>query len=173
MKLRGTKIFIYLAILSLAPCVIAQVTQDEIKELLIVQEIKNVDQRSKDLYETYYSGTEIGTLDWGKAVGESAASGICMALYQSRTAGYKNLSWMPDFVRSWYTQSFASDNVYSKIFTWQKIWRETDYAADRTAFDAFRHLFKNNYFKAAIAHFLVKNFTAMMVRNEFKSGKLL
>lgn len=173
MKLSYLKIILFLIVLVASPILNAQVTRDDIKELLAVQGAKNIDENADKLYEAYTSSLEFDATDWSRSAGESALSGLSMAMHQSRTAGYKNISWMPGFMQDWYKISFATDNVYGKSLTWQKIWREMDYTTDRIAFDEMRRLFKNNYWEAVIAHFLVKNLTAFMVRNEFKSGRLL
>ena len=173
MKLKEIKIILSLLVIAAAPLITAQVTRDDIKELLAVQGVNNINERADKLFEAYNSSLDVEAIAWGKAAGESAFSGICMAMHQSRTAGYNNVSWMPGVLQDWYKVSFATDNVYGKSLTWQKIWREMDYTSDRIAFDEIRRLFKNNYFEAVIAHFLVKNITAALVRNEFKSGRLL
>ena len=172
MKLRGTKVILFMLVVFLAPFVKAQVSKNDIKELLLVQGINNVDQKASDLFNAYYSSTDTKLQDWGMAAGESAVSGICMGLNQSRTAGYKNTSWMPGFVQDWYQQSFASDVVLSKAFTWQKVWRDMDYATDRMAYEDLKRLFKNDSYKAAAVQFVVKNIAAALIRNEMKSGRL-
>lgn len=174
MKLLRTKVILLMFLVCYAaPIAMAQVTKGDIRELLLAQGMDNVNQRAEKLFGEYYSSHRVTGGDWTKSLGESALSGVCMGLNQSRAAGYTNISWMPSFLKSWYNNSFSSDNVYSKSLTWQKVWRELDYASDRMAYEGLRNLFKDNTLKAAAVQFIVKNIAGFMVRNEMKSGRLL
>ena len=173
MKLRGTKVILFLLYVCIAaPLIRPQVTKDDIKELLIAQGMENVGHKASELFNEYYASHRVTNYDWGKAAGESALSGICMGLNQSRTANYSNVSWMPAAVRNWYNNSFSSDLLFSKAFTWQKVWREFDYASDRMAYNDLKYLFKNNSYKAAALQFIIKNIAALIVRNEMKNGRM-
>ena len=151
----------------------AQVTQDNIKQLLVIQGVDNPNAQAEYLYNRYTETKQHSLLELGQAISESALSGISMGLHQSRTAGYTNTGWMPKFMQDWYSSTVKTDNVYGKSLTWQKIFREADYMSDRLAYEDLDRYFNGKWYLAALTHLLVKNISGMMVRNEMRSGKLL
>jgi hypothetical protein len=151
----------------------AQITKDNIKQLLIAQGVENAESQAASLYDQYTDNKQIDVLQLNKALGESALSGISMGLYQSRNACYKNTSWMPKFMQDWYSINVKTDKIYGKSLTWQKIWREADYMNDRLAYEDLNKFFDGKWYFAAVTHMFVKNLTGAMIRNKMSNGRLL
>jgi hypothetical protein len=164
---------ILIAVIIISSFANAQITKDNIKQLLIVQGVENPDAQAEGLYNQYTEGKQFDMLQLNKALGESALSGISMGLYQSRNACYQNVSWMPKFMQDWYSTTIKTDKVYGKSLTWQKIWREADYVSDRQAYEDLNRFFDGKWYLAAATHMFVKNLTGAMIRNKMSSGRLL
>lgn len=164
---------ILIAVIILSSFANAQITKDNIKQLLIVQGVDNPDVQAENLYNQYTDNKQFDMFQLNKALGESALSGISMGLYQSRNACYQNVSWMPKFMQNWYSTTIQTDKIYGKSLTWQKIWREADYMSDRQAYEDLNRFFDGKWYFAAITHLFVKNLTGAMIRNKMSSGRLL
>jgi len=109
-----------------------------------------------------------------EAIGWSSGSGISLGAHESFTFGYKYSGWMPKFMTDWYNSRPNTDAVFGKLFSWQKIFRDADYAFDRRAWDGWKNVFKVktiwswNFLLAFVSHWGVKNFTATLIRDRFK-----
>jgi hypothetical protein len=164
---------ILIAVMIISSFANAQITRDNIKQLLVAQGVDNPELQADNLYNQYSEGKSFDMMALNKALGESALSGISMGLYQSRNACYKNVGWMPKFMQDWYSAALKTDKVYGKSLTWQKIWREADYIGDRMAYEDLNRYFDGKWYFAALTHMFVKNLTGAMVRNKMSSGRLL
>lgn len=164
---------ILIAVIVISSICNAQITKDNIKQLLITQGVENPEAQAENLYNQYTDNKQFDMLELNKDLAESALSGISMGLYQSRNACYQNVSWMPKFMQSWYSETISTDKVYGKSLTWQKIWREADYMSDRQAYEDLNTFFDGKWYLAAITHMFVKNLTGAMIRNKMNSGRLL
>jgi hypothetical protein len=164
---------ILLAVIIISSFSNAQITKDNIKQLLIAQGIENPESQAEVLFNQYADSKQFDMLQLNKALGESALSGVSMGLYQSCNANYQNIGWMPKFMQEWYGTTIKTNQVMGKSLTWQKIWREADYISDRQAYEDLNKFFSGKWYFAAITHMFMKNLTGAMVRNEMSSGKLL
>jgi hypothetical protein len=94
-----------------------------------------------------------------------------MGLVQSRNSYYpKNISWLPQFMQNWYMDKPGVNNIFGQFFTWQKIFRETDYMSDRLAYDDLNRFFEGKWYLAALTDIFIKNLTGAMIRNKMNSG---
>lgn len=112
-----------------------------------------------------------------KAIGMSSLSGFSLGIHESYTFGYTHDKWMPKFARDWYQWRPNTDAVFGKVFTMQKVFRDVDYAADRTAWNEWKKVFHQTKFfswetlGAFGCHFLVKNTFATFIRDKMKHDK--
>ena len=112
-----------------------------------------------------------------KAVGMSALSGVSLGMHESYTFGYTYDKWMPKFMSDWYEWRPNTDAVFGKVFTFQKVFRDLDYAADRTGWNEWKKVWHQEKFfswetlGAYFSHFLVKNTFATFVRDKMKHNE--
>jgi len=149
----------------------AKVTREDVRELLRLQGVENLEQAADMLYQKYLDAEKGKTGDLEEGIGKSAVSGISMGLYQSRNGCYTHTSWLPGFMQDWYKKTVTTDMILGKSLTWQKVWRETDYIADRAAFNTLSDYFGDQWYFAVISHMIVKNTTAELIRHKMKYGR--
>lgn len=150
----------------------AQLTKDDIKEILALQGNQvtaNIDEQAEYLYDRYTEKTSYKTEDAVTGFGQSILSGISMGAHQSKTAGYTNVSWMPKFMQDWYGVTKKTDDVFGKSLTWQKIWRESDYVNDRNGYSDLNRFFGNKWYLTLASHLFVKNASAAFIRAKMRS----
>ena len=165
---------VWIVILIFSSICSAQITEDNIKQLLIVQGISNPESRAKDLYNEYTENKQVDLSVLNTALAESALSGVSMGLNQSRNSyTTKDIAWLPKFMQSWYMNSCGTDNIFGKFFTWQKIFREADYMSDRLAYEDLNRFFEGKWYLAAISDIFIKNITGAMIRNKMNTGSFL
>lgn len=146
----------------------AQITKDNIKQLLIAQGFDNPDGAAEELYQQYNENNLIDNNSiLSRGLAESALSGLSMGFYQSRNAwDSKNISWIPKFMQNWYLNKPGVDNLLGQFFTWQKIFRETDYMSDRLAYEDLYEYFNGNWWLATLTDVFVKNLFGAMIRRK-------
>ena len=169
MKLRTAVLFV---IINSLICY-AQITPKGIEQLLIAQGIDSPKAQAENLYKQYTENRQLNIMELNKALAESAVSGICMGFFQARNFKYKNVEWMPGFLQAWYSTSMNTENVFGKSFTWQKIWRESDYFFDRIAYEDLNRIYDNKWYLAALTHMVIKNLAGTMIKNKMRVGNLL
>jgi len=167
------KLFYILFLLS-SVC-FAQISKDDIKEVLILQGYRDgaeLQARTDLLYDSYMDKVSYKTSDLLKGFGLSFLSGIGLGAYESHTFGYKHVSWMPDFMQQWYNKSpnFTGEPDYS-FLSWEEVWREVDYASDRAAYEKLNIFFRNQWYYALITHWIIKNTAATLIRDKMKYDK--
>jgi hypothetical protein len=152
----------------------AQITENNIKQLLIAQGIDNPATNAEILYNQYTENKKFDDIAiLNKALGESALSGLSMGFYQTRNAwNHKDIGWLPKFMQNWYMDKPGVNNIFGQFFTWQKIFREIDYMNDRLAYEDLNKFFEGKWFLATITDMLVKNLTGAMIRNRMSMGRL-
>ena len=112
-----------------------------------------------------------------KAIGMSALSGFSLGIHESYTFGYTYDKWLPKFAQDWYEWRPNTDAVFGKIFTMQKVFRDVDYAADRTGWNEWKKVYKVKKFfswetlGAYVSHFTVKNTMATIIRDKMKHNE--
>jgi hypothetical protein len=163
------KTIIILFLFSLSLC--AQVTQEQIKEVLILQGEQNSDAVSHLLYEKQITMNSYQTPDLLEGIGFSAASGVSLGAFESNAFNYTHDQWLPKFMQQWYEWNLNTDMVLGKIFMWQKVWREVDYATDRAAYSRLKKYFAGKWFIAFPIHWIVKNTFATMIRDKMKHDR--
>jgi hypothetical protein len=150
----------------------AQLTKDDIKEILALQGAQtssNVEEQAEGIYEKYIENTSYKTEDALSGFGQSALSGLSMGAHQSKSAGYTNVGWMPKFMQDWYGVTKKTDEVFGKSLTWQKIWRESDYMNDRNGYSTLNRFFGDKWYLTLASHLLVKNTVGALVRAKMRS----
>jgi hypothetical protein len=150
----------------------AQITKEGIEQLLIAQGIDNPKPQAEALYNQYTDNKQFDIMEMNKAFMESAVSGICMGFYQARNFKYKNVGWMPQFMQDWYSTRMKTETIFGKSFTWQKIWRESDYMTDRLAYEDLNRFYNNKWYLTAITHLVLKNLSGSMIKNKMRIGQL-
>lgn len=165
-------LYIILLFSGIAYC---QITKDDIKEVLILQGFREgaeLQAQTEFLYENYLEKVSFKSKDLLEGAGLSFLSGIGLGAYESHAFGYKNISWMPEFMQKWYTSSpnFRGEPDYT-FLSWEQVWREVDYAADRAAYDKLKVFFKNKWYFALLTHWVIKNTAATLVRDKMKYDK--
>lgn len=172
--MKTLKIFLLTALLSTIS--FAQLSKEDIKEILIIQggdESAYMDEQVNDLYEKYSEKHSYQTTDLAMAVGYTAASGFSQGSYESYTYSYDNTSWMPGFMQDWYAKRVTGDEIFGPSLTFHKIMRSADYMSDRLAYNQYKRYFNGNPLLATAAQFVVKSFTRYMTLNKFRTGSFL
>lgn len=172
-------IIIVLIYLILLNCLVfAQISKDAIKTILILQGIsQNIDEETEILFDKYIDFTKHDKNDLFIACGWAVLSGIALGNHESTTFGYSNSSWLPDFAEKWYNWKPQTDAVLGKTFTWQKVWRDIDYASNIAGYNKFKRFYGVKKFLSLetlysyLSMFLVKNTFASFIRNKFKHNK--
>lgn len=112
-----------------------------------------------------------------EAIVWSSSSGISLGAHESRTFNYTNTAWLPGFIEDWYNYKVNTDAVFGKIFTWQKIFRDLDYATDRKAWESWKlvcnvkKVVSWQFLEAFVFHWAIKNTFATLIRDKFKHGQ--
>lgn len=107
----------------------------------------------------------------------SSLSGFSLGFHESYTFGYKYYKWLPKFMQTWYEWRPNTDLVFGKIFTFQKVFRDIDYAFDRIGWNNWKKIYnvKNiisfNTLLAFITHTGIKYTMATMIRDRMKHDK--
>lgn len=165
-------LYIFFIFSSLVFC---QITKDDIREVLILQGFRDgaeLQAQTEFLYQTYLDKVSFRTNDLLQGVGLSFLSGIGLGAYESHTFGYKHISWMPEFMQKWYSssQNLTGEPNYAML-SWEQVWREVDYASDRAAYDKLNTFFRNRWYFALLAHWIIKNTAATLIRDKMKYDK--
>jgi hypothetical protein len=151
-------------------------SKDEVFSVLNLEGANNL-KTSGDwelLYNKYLDLVSYKPDDLLQGFGYSALSGIGEGAVESNEFGYTKFGWLPGFLKKWYNSSpdnFGNPNY--KLFSWQQVWREVDYASDREAYESFKLFFRGNWFYALLLHYLIKNTFATVVRDKFKYNNYL
>ena len=153
----------------------AQLTKQQIEEVLLLQNKNKIEiiVESEYLMDKYLAQRD-PWIDGSSAFGFSFLSGTALGAHESFTFGYKNSEWMSTSLENWYNWRPQTDAVFGKAFSWQKIWRDVDYAADRAAWNKWKQTWKVKTFwswetlGAFGSHFVVKNTFATFVRDKMK-----
>jgi hypothetical protein len=151
----------------------AQVSQEQIKEVLELQGFKdseNLDQFSQLLYKKQVESGSYRTLDLLNGIMLSACSGVSLGAHESADFGYKNDKWLPKFAQTYFEWRPVTDNIFGKVLTWQKVFRETDYYADRKSYQALKKYFNSAYIAYPV-YWIIKNTFATLIRDKFKYDK--
>lgn len=154
----------------------AQLTKADIKEVLILQGSQAPEYESIVLYRKYLEQQD-NTLTLISGIIGSAVSGVALGSHESFTFGYKESGWLPDFLEDWYNYRPNTDAVFGKTLTWQKVWRDVDYASDRYAYNKWKLLYRaEDFFSwqtllAYITHWTVKNTFTTLIRDKFKHNE--
>lgn len=148
-------------------------TEEQIRLVLELQGSQYPEAETMILMDKYLERAS----DWKTlvgAVGMSSLSGVALGSHESFTFGYRYSGWLPEFMEDWYKWKPQTDAVFGKAFTWQKIFRDIDYAADRVAWNKWKQTWKVKTFwswqtlGAFGSHFVVKNTFATFVRDRMK-----
>lgn len=100
----------------------------------------------------------------------SSLSGIAFGMHEAYAFNYKNSGWLGDnFIQDWYKWRPQTEAVFGRIFTWHKVWREVDYAADRTAYNKLNKFFGDKWYISYPIFWTLKNTFATAVRDKFKT----
>jgi hypothetical protein len=156
----------------------AQLSRDDIKEILIIQGTSpaGLESKASGLYEAYIDKTSFRQDDIPLNTLSSFGAGFMMAMHQSNTGLYKHTEWLPGFMRNWYSQSLVDvktekDGVFAKTFTIQKVFRELDYYQDRLAYENWNRFFGSRFYFTFPVHWIIKNFSASIFKHRMKYGK--
>lgn len=150
----------------------AQVRKDDIKEILMLQNIseEDLDAQTNLLYDQFTEKVSFRLSDLLDGALYSSLSGLSLGAYESNTFGYKNSGWLPKPLHDWYNSRMGYKADYN-LLSWQFFFREADAVTDRLAYDKFLRFFKNKWYFAIISHWIVKNTFATMTRDQFRFGK--
>jgi len=148
----------------------AQVSQEQIKEVLVLQGSQTPDAESLILYQTQGDRFSYRTLDLLNGLLLSACSGVSLGAHESADFGYTHDEWLPKFAQHYYEWRPVTDNIFGKVLTWQKVFRETDYYADRKSYQALKKYFNNAYIAYPV-YWIVKNTFATLIRDKFKQDQ--
>ncbi|MGE5498871.1 MAG: hypothetical protein ACM3Q2_12400, partial [Syntrophothermus sp.] len=151
----------------------AQLSRDDVKEILIIQgmtDSASIESEADEAYTSYITRTSFNTSDLSSAVLSSMGAGAAEGLFQSRTASYKNIKWLPGFMRDWYNYLPADEAVFARFDTWQKNFREADYLLDRPAYNSWNRYFGGAWYLSYPAHWALKSLSASLVRHKMKYG---
>lgn len=148
-----------------------QLTRENIKEVLVLQEEKDIDAVAENLYRRWVEINSWQTDDLLTGIGLSSLSGLALGAHESYTFGYQHTGWLPGFMQHWYGWRVNTDAVFVKSFTWQKTFREVDYITDRMAFGKLKKFFKQKWYFAYAVHWVVKNTFATLIRDKFKHDR--
>lgn len=169
------KIFLFILILSVN-LFSQQLTKEQIKEVLFLQydNKEYVEANSEILYQKYIDSQHFSFSSLATSTALSSISGISLGFHESYTFGYKYSNWLPEFMSDWYKWRPETDAVFGKVFTFQKVFRDLDYATDRASWNSWKKTWNVKYFwswqtlGAFTSHFLVKNTFATFVRDRMK-----
>jgi hypothetical protein len=157
----------YLIYILLSTITFAQVNKETIRTVLELQGEVN-ESKVERLYSLYLEKTSCNTNDFFLAYGLSAFSGVCLGSYESKNYGYTHIGFLPQFLQDWYRVENNSDKVFGKSFTWQKVFRDLDYIADRQAYQYWIRFFGDKWYLSFMAHWIVKNTFATLIRSKLK-----
>lgn len=154
-------------------------TKSDIETVLKLQGVygQELIEHQTDLIYERYLDQHSELVDGLAAFGLSTLSGVSLGFHESFTFGYKNSGWIPGFMKDWYLYRPNTDAVFGKALSWQKIWRDVDYAADRAGWNKWKAVWRVEKFLswntlgAFATHFTVKNTFATMVRDRFKHDR--
>lgn len=151
-------------------------SKNDIKEVLLLQtENKEyVEVTSEILYQKYLDKQHFSFSSLATSTALSSTSGISLGFHESYTFGYKYSNWLPEFMSDWYEWRPETDAVFGKVFTFQKVFRDLDYATDRAAWNSWKKTWNVREFwswstlGAFTSHFIVKNTFATFIRDRMK-----
>jgi len=152
----------------------AQMSKDEVITILSLEEYNGIGNANEVdiIYERYLNMVSYKPNDLLQGIGYSALSGVSLGAVESSEFGYTKSGWLPSFLKDWYNNSpHSGGEPMYQIFGWQEVWREIDYASDRAAYESLKLFFGGKWYFALLAHWLVKNTFATVVRDKFKYDK--
>ena len=164
---------VLIAAIILTSNLFAQLTRDDVREILIIQgEVtqQNLEEQTEAVYSRYNERNSYRTTTLLNAVSLSFSSGFSMGLHQSHTALYNRTEWMPGFMQDWFASRKDVDGVFSLGGQANKVFRDFDYVTDRMAYNEFNRYFGNNWIYTYLSHTLLKNVTAYAVRHRMSQG---
>ncbi len=151
-------------------------SKTEVRKILVLEGLDNSDNFEAHvdrIYDKYLDRISFKPEDLLGGLGYSILSGICLGTYESHVFGYQNSSWLPGFLKSWYnTSPRGSGMPMYGLFNIQTIAREGDYISDRNAYEVWKRFFKGQWYWALLAHWLVKNTFATIIRDKFKHDQM-
>ncbi|MGE5499937.1 MAG: hypothetical protein ACM3Q2_17825 [Syntrophothermus sp.] len=153
--------------------VFAQLTESDIKELLIIHgstENSILEEKTSEIYSSYKSAISYSTSDLFPAISFSIGSGTAEGFFQSRLASYDNIKWLPRFMQDWYSATTSDEAVLARMHTWSKNFREADYILSRNAFGEWNRFFGGRWYIAYPAHWIIKNISSWGIRNKMRYG---
>jgi len=169
-------------ILFLTNLVTAQVTKNDVKEILDLYgkyiHTGMCELEYEKVYEMYITQEKYDINIFYKGFTSSTLSGISLGAYESYLFNYKHSEWLPKPLENWYNWRPQTDAVFGKSLTWHKIFRATDYSFDRTAFNNWKKFYgvetfwSWNQLAAYLTHFTVKNTFATIIRDKFKYNEV-
>ena len=166
---------IILFIILLAGNSYSQMSKTEVMRILQLEGwplTSNFDAQVDNIYERYLDRISYKSENLIGGLGYSILSGVCLGTYESHTFGYDNAEWMPGFLKNWYQSSprHNGEPMYN-IFNIETITREADYLSDRSAYSEWKRFFRGQWYWALLAHWVVKNTFATIIRDTFKHGQ--
>lgn len=151
----------------------SQMSRQEVLSILSLEDYSQVqdpEMQLDNIYNRYLDQISYKVPDLLEGIGFSVLSGISLGAYESNNIGYKYSGWLPKPLRDWYNNSLRQGNWAPdyRLFSWQMVWREIDYASDRSAYESLKLFFRGKWYWALLAHWIIKNTFATIVRDRFK-----
>lgn len=148
----------------------AQLDKCAIKEVLELQQIKDVDLVTEQIYNLYVEKNSYQTSDLLKGIGYSILSGTSLGIFESNAFGYKYPHLSGGWLKDYLTWNTPTDKVFGKIFYPQKISREALSLTTRAALNLLKKYFKGNLFFAYPCWWVLHNTIATVYRDWAKHG---
>lgn len=156
--------------LLLTTTVFAQLDQNTIKEVLILQGIQeDVDAKSVLLYNKYIEENSYQTPDLLKGIGTAVSSGFFLGVFESNVFNYTYPHLKDGALKDYLTWNSPTDKIYGKLFYPQKIAREGMTLSSRASLNYLKRYFKTMWIAYPV-WWIVHNTTATVYRDWAKHG---